>query len=382
LNSLYTLTEEEMMLKESVSKFANEVVKPKVAQMDETETLDPSILKALFDNGLMGIEVESEYGGSGSSFMSAILTIEELAKVDPSVSVVCDVQNTLVDTLFRKYGNKQLNEKYLPKLATNTVGCFCLSEAGSGSDAFALSTKAVKEGDNYIITGNKLWITNSKEAEIFLVFANAEPEKGYKGITCFVVEKDMGVQIAKKESKLGIRASSTCGLTFDGVKVPASNILGEYGKGYKYAIEILNEGRIGIAAQMLGLAQGVFDATLPYLFERKQFGEKIGNFQGMQHQYAQAATEIEAARLLTYNAARLRDEGQPFVHQAAMAKLYSSQIAQKVSSQCVDWMGGVGFTREYPIEKFYRDAKIGSIYEGTSNIQLTTIAKNLAKIYS
>jgi alkylation response protein AidB-like acyl-CoA dehydrogenase len=227
-----------------------------------------------------------------------------------------------------------------------------------------------------------MWITNSGEAEIFLVFANADPSKGYKGITCFVVEKSMGIQVGKKEDKLGIRASSTCSLTFEDVRVPASNILGEYGKGYKYAIEILNEGRIGIAAQMLGLAQGVFDQTLPYLFERKQFGEAIGNFQGMQHQYAQAATEIEAARLLTYNAARLKDEGRPFVHQAAMAKLYASQVAQKVSSQCVDWMGGVGFTREFPIEKFYRDSKIGSIYEGTSNIQLSTIAKNLTKVYS
>ncbi|KAJ9087354.1 hypothetical protein DSO57_1034154 [Entomophthora muscae] len=382
LNSLYTLSEEEQMLKTEVARFANDKVKPLVQEMDENETLDKGILKGLFDAGLMGIETPVEYGGSGGSFMSAILTVEELAKIDPSISVICDVQNTLVNTLFRKFGSKHLKEKYLARLATDTVGCFGLSEANSGSDAFALKTRAVKDGSHYIITGSKLWITNSGEADIFLVFANADPSAGYKGITCFVLDRDMGVQVSAKEKKLGIRCSSTCGLTFDGIMVPEENILGEYGKGYKYAIEILNEGRIGIAAQMVGLAQGVFDMTLPYLFERQQFGEKIGEFQGMQHQYAQAATEIEAARLLTYNAARLKDEGQPFLYQSTMAKLYASQIAQKVSSQCIDWMGGVGFTREYPIEKFYRDSKIGTIYEGTSNIQLSTIAKNLAKRYS
>ncbi|KXN70457.1 acyl-CoA dehydrogenase NM domain-like protein [Conidiobolus coronatus NRRL 28638] len=382
LNSLHTLTEEEFMIQDAVRKFANEQVKPLVASMDQSEILDKNILQSLFEQGYMGLETSPDHGGAGASFTAVILAIEELAKVDPSISVICDVQNTLVNTLFRKYASKEIQEKYLPQLAENKVGCFCLSEASSGSDAFALKTKATKDGDDYILNGTKMWITNSGEAEIFLVFANADPSKGYKGITCFVVEKSMGIQVGKKEDKLGIRASSTCSLTFEDVRVPASNILGEYGKGYKYAIEILNEGRIGIAAQMLGLAQGVFDQTLPYLFERKQFGEAIGNFQGMQHQYAQAATEIEAARLLTYNAARLKDEGKPFVHQAAMAKLYASQVAQKVSSQCVDWMGGVGFTREFPIEKFYRDSKIGSIYEGTSNIQLSTIAKNLAKVYS
>jgi len=304
-----------------------------------------------------------------------------LAKVDPSVSVACDVQNTLVNTLFRKYGSKQIKEKYLPQLAESKIGCFCLSEVSSGSDAFALKTRADDKGDHYLLNGSKAWITNSYEAEVFLVFANVDPAKGYRGITCFVAEKDWGVQIGKKEDKLGIRASSTCTLNFDNVRVPKENILGEVGKGYKYAIEILNEGRIGIAAQMVGLAQGVYDYTLPYLFERQQFGQPIGSFQGMQHQYAQVATQIEAARLLTYNAARLKETGKPFVKEAAMAKLYASQIAADAASKCVEWMGGVGFTREYPVEKFYRDVKIGAIYEGTSNIQLSTIAKLVAESY-
>ncbi|KAJ2362159.1 hypothetical protein IW150_007074, partial [Coemansia sp. RSA 2607] len=261
------------------------------------------------------------------------------------------------------------------------LGCFCLSEAASGSDAFALQTRATKDGDHYVINGSKMWITNSAEADIFLVFANVDPSKGYKGITCFVVERDMGVVIAKKEKKLGIRASSTCQLSFDDVRVPAANVLGEVGKGYKIAIEILNEGRIGIAAQMLGIAQGAFDVALPYLFQRKQFGQFIGDFQAMQHQYAQIAVDIEAARLLTYNAARLKEEGKPFIKEAAMAKLYASQVAERASSKAVEWMGGVGFTRDVPAEKFYRDCKIGAIYEGTSNIQLQTIAKILSKDY-
>ncbi|KAI9142796.1 acyl-CoA dehydrogenase/oxidase [Paraphysoderma sedebokerense] len=376
--SLYTLTDEEKMLQESVARFAQERIKPKVSQMDETETLDKDVLKELFEQGLMGIETPSDFGGAESSFTSAILAVEELAKVDPSVSVVCDVQNTLVNTLFRQYGTDAQKEKYLTALATDKVGCFGLSEAGSGSDAFALKTRAEKKGDYYVLNGSKLWITNSGEADIFLVFANVDPSKGYKGITCFIVEKDMGVQIAKKESKLGIRASSTCALNFDDVKVPASNVLGEVGKGYKYSIEILNEGRIGIAAQMIGLAQGAFDNAMEYMFQRKQFGQEIGTFQGMQHQYAQVATEIEAARLLTYNAARMKEQGKNFVKEAAMAKLYSSQVAEKAASKAIEWMGGVGFTRDYPAEKFYRDAKIGAIYEGTSNIQLQTIAKLLS----
>ncbi|KAI9034128.1 acyl-CoA dehydrogenase/oxidase [Hyaloraphidium curvatum] len=379
--SLYTFTEEETMLKEAVARFAKEVVGPKVAEMDEKELLDKEVLKGLFDNGLMAIEAEADYGGAQSSFTSAILVVEELAKVDPSVSVVCDVQNTLVGTLFNKLATPEQKQKYLTRLASNTVGCFCLSEAGSGSDAFALATRAEKHGDYYTLSGTKMWITNSYESDIFLVFANVDPSKGYKGITCFIVEKEMGVQVAKKESKLGIRASSTCSLTFDEIKVPASNVLGQVGQGYRYAIEILNEGRIGIAAQMIGLAQGVYDQTIPYLFQRKQFGKAIGEFQGMQFQYASVATEIEAARLLTYNAARLKEQGRPFVKEAAMAKLYSSQVAERAASKCVEWLGGIGFTRDFPAEKYYRDCKIGAIYEGTSNIQLQTIAKLVQQEY-
>ncbi|KAJ2788577.1 hypothetical protein H4R20_007348 [Coemansia guatemalensis] len=294
---------------------------------------------------------------------------------------MCDVHNTLVNTVFRSYGSEALKSKYLPQLSAEKVGSFCLSEAVSGSDAFALQTRAVRDGDHYVINGSKMWITNSGEADIFLVFATVDPSKGYKGITCFVVEKDMGVVIAKKEKKLGIRASSTCQLSFDDVRVPAENVLGEVGKGYKIAIEILNEGRVGIAAQMVGLAQGAFDSAMPYLFERKQFGTRIGDFQAMQHQYAQIAVEIEAARLLTYNAARMKEEGASFIKQAAMAKLYASQVAQRASTKAVEWMGGVGFTRDLPVEKFYRDCMIGAIYEGTSNIQLQTIAKLLTKDY-
>ncbi|KAI8053762.1 acyl-CoA dehydrogenase/oxidase [Syncephalis plumigaleata] len=371
ISSLYKLTDEETMLRETVARFSKEVVQPKVAAMDEAEKLDPQVLSGLFENGLMGIETPTDLDGSGCSFMSAILVIEELAKIDPSISVVCDVQNTLVNTLFRKYATKELQQKYLPRLATDKVGCFCLSEVGSGSDAFALQTRAEKQGDHYVISGSKMWITNSNEADIFLVFANVDPSKGYKGITCFVAERDWGVEIAKKESKLGIRASSTCVLNFDGVKVSTrENIIGSVGQGYKYAIEILNEGRIG-----------VFDVTMPYLFQRKQFSKHLGEFQGMQFQYAQVAMEIEAARLLTYNAARLKEEGKSFIKEAAMAKLYASQVADKTASRCVEWLGGVGFTRDFPAEKFYRDCKIGAIYEGTSNIQLQTIAKLLAAQY-
>ncbi|KAJ1730365.1 hypothetical protein LPJ61_003053 [Coemansia biformis] len=381
LPSLHTLSEEEEMMRDVVVRFARDVVQPKVLEMDETETMDPQVIRGLFDAGLMGIETPADLGGAEASFMSAIIAIEELAKVDPSVSVLCDVHNTLVNTVFRTFGSEALKAKYLPKLSASSLGCFCLSEAASGSDAFALQTRAVRDGDHYVLNGSKMWITNSNEADVFLVFATVDPSQGYKGITCFVVERDMGITIAKKEKKLGIRASSTCQLAFDDVRVPAENVLGDVGKGYKIAIEILNEGRIGIAAQMLGLAQGAFDNAMPYLFQRKQFGTRIGDFQGMQHQYAQIATEIEAARLLTYNAARLKEEGKPFIKQAAMAKLYASQVAERASSRAVEWMGGLGFTRELPLEKFYRDCKIGAIYEGTSNIQLQTIAKALAKEY-
>ncbi|KAL8289999.1 hypothetical protein RQP46_002938 [Phenoliferia psychrophenolica] len=372
------------MLRDAVRKFATEVVQPKVYAMDEAEQMDPSIIKGLFDQGLMAIETDPDHGGAGASFTSAILVIEELAKVDPSVSVLCDVHNTLVNTVLRKYASQAMKDKYLPQLSTSKLGSFCLSEASSGSDAFAMKTTATKsqDGSYYTLTGSKMWITNSAEAEIFLVFANADPSKGYKGITCFLVEKEMGVKIAKREKKLGIRASSTCTLDFDDIKVPSENVLGEVGKGYKYAIEILNEGRIGIAGQMVGLAQGAFNLSVPYTLQRKQFGTAVGLNQSMQMQFASIQTEIEAARLMTYNAARMKEEGRNFVQQAAMAKWYSSVIAQKASGSAIEWAGGVGFTRETGIEKFWRDSKIGAIYEGTSNIQLQTIAKFITKEHS
>ncbi|KAI0706936.1 acyl-CoA oxidase [Cerioporus squamosus] len=380
--SLDTFTEEEQMLRESVRRFAEDVVAPKVREMDESEMMDKSVIKGLFEQGLMGIETSADYGGAESSFTSAIIAIEELARVDPSVSVLCDVHNTLVATIVRKYGNKEQKEKWLPLLSESMLGSFCLSEPASGSDAFALQTRAVKDGNEWVINGTKMWITNSYEADFFLIFANIDPSKGYKGITCFIATKDMGIKIAKKEQKLGIRASSTCSLAFDDLRVPAENVIGGEGKGYKIAIEILNEGRIGIAGQMLGLAQGAFDKAVPYTFQRSQFGKPVGTFQGMQFQQAEAAIEIEAARLLTYNAARRKEEGLDFVREAAMAKYYASQVAQKVSGAAIEWCGGIGFTRETGIEKYWRDSKIGAIYEGTSNIQLQTIAKMIQKQYS
>lgn len=370
------------MLRESVQRFAVDVVGPKVREMDENESMDPSIIKSLFEQGLMGIETSPDHGGAGSSFISAIIAIEELAKIDPSVSVLCDVHNTLVNTVVRTYGTPEQKDKWLPLLAEKSLGSFCLSESASGSDAFALQTRARKEGNYYILNGSKMWITNSYEADFFLIFANVDPSKGYKGITCFIATKDMGIQIAKKEQKLGIRASSTCTLNFDDLKIPAENVLGGEGQGYKIAIEILNEGRIGIAAQMLGLAQGAFDKAVPYTYQRKQFGQPIGNFQGMQFQIAQAAVDLETARLLTYNAARKKEEGKHFTKDAAMAKYWTSQVAQRVSGSAIEWAGGVGFTRETGIEKYWRDSKIGAIYEGTSNIQLQTIAKFIQKEYS
>lgn len=370
------------MIRETVQRFANDVVKPKVREMDEKEMMDPAVIKGLFEQGLMGIETSADHGGSESSFTSAIIAIEELAKVDPSVSVLCDVHNTLVNTVLRKYATEEQKAEWLPQLAENKLGSFCLSEAASGSDAFALQTRATKDGKDYIVNGSKMWITNSYEAEVFLVFANVDPSQGYKGITCFLATKDMGIQIAKKEEKLGIRASSTCTLTFDDVRIPEANIIGGLGKGYKIAIEILNEGRIGIAAQMLGLAQGAFDLAVPYTYQRTQFGQPIGTFQGMAFQFAEAATQIETARLLTYNAARRKEEGKSFVQEAAMAKYWSSKVAQEVSGKAIEWMGGTGFTRESGAEKYWRDSKIGAIYEGTSNIQLLTISKFLQKQYS
>ncbi|CAL1700318.1 unnamed protein product [Somion occarium] len=382
LNSLDTFTDEEQMLRETVQKFAQDVIAPRVRDMDENEMMDPAVIKGLFEAGLMGIETSSELGGAEASFTSAIIAIEELAKVDPSVSVLCDVHNTLVNTVIRKYGSKEQQEQWLPKLSESSLGSFCLSESVSGSDAFALQTRAKKDGDHWIINGSKMWITNSYEAETFLIFANTDPSKGYRGITCFIATKDMGVQIAKKEQKLGIRASSTCSLNFDDLKIPAENVIGEVGKGYKIAIEILNEGRIGIAAQMIGLAQGAFDKAVPYTYQRTQFGQPVGTFQGMAFQIAQAAIDIETARLLTYNAARRKEEGKDFTREAAMAKYWSSVVAQKVSGSAIEWAGGVGFTRETGIEKYWRDSKIGAIYEGTSNIQLQTIAKFVQKQYS
>lgn len=381
---LYNFTEEEVMLQESVRKFAEEVVGPKVYAMDEAELMDPAVIQGMFDQGLMGIETPVEYDGAGMSFMSAILAVEELAKVDPSVSVCCDVHNTLVNSTIRLHANEDIKKRFLPRLATDTLGSFCLSEPVSGSDAFALQTTAKLDasGDFYTLNGSKMWITNSGEAGIFVVFANVDPSKGYKGITCFVLDKEMGVTIAKKEKKLGIKASSTCLLNFDDVKIPKENVIGEVGKGYKIAIDVLNEGRIGIAAQMIGLASGAFAKSVNYAYQRKQFGKPIGDFQGMGFQFAQVHTEIEAARLLTYNAARLKEAGKPFTKEAAMAKLYASQVAQKASGFAVEWAGGVGFTREVGLEKFWRDSMIGAIYEGTSNIQLETIAKFIKKEYS
>ncbi|KAG6873989.1 hypothetical protein C0995_007945 [Termitomyces sp. Mi166 len=382
VGSLRNFTDEENMLREAVRRFAVDVVEPRVREMDEKEHMDPSIIKGLFEQGLMGIETSEEHGGAGGSFTSAIIAIEELAKVDPSVSVLCDVHNTLVNTIFRVYGTEEQKSKWLPQLAESRLASFCLSEAGSGSDAFALQTRATRDGEDWIINGTKMWITNSYEAEIFLIFANIDPSKGYKGITCFIATKDMGIEIMKKEQKLGIRASSTCSLNFDNLRVPKENVIGGEGKGYKIAIEILNEGRIGIAAQMLGLAQGAFDKAVPYTYQRSQFGQPVGTFQGMQFQIASAAVELETARLLTYNAARLKEEGRPFTMEAAMAKYWTSQVAQKVSGSAIEWAGGLGYTRETGIEKFWRDSKIGAIYEGTSNIQLQTIAKFIQKEYS
>ncbi|OAA69544.1 acyl-CoA dehydrogenase [Cordyceps fumosorosea ARSEF 2679] len=378
------LSEVEAAMADAVSKFATEVVLPRAREMDEAEAMDPAVVEQLFEQGLMGIEIPEEYGGAGMNFTAAIIAIEELARADPSVSVMVDVHNTLCNTALMKWGSEALKKKYLPRLATNTVASFCLSEPVSGSDAFAMATRAVETADGYKITGSKMWITNSMEAGFFIVFANLDPSKGYKGITAFIVDKDTpGFSIAKKEKKLGIRASSTCVLNFDDVVVPKENLLGKAGEGYKYAIGILNEGRIGIAAQMTGLALGAFENAVKYVWnDRRQFGALVGEFQGMQHQIAQSYTEIAAARALVYNAARKKEAGEDFVRDAAMAKLYSSQVAGRVAGLAVEWMGGMGFVREGLAEKFWRDSKIGAIYEGTSNIQLNTIAKLLQKEYT
>ncbi|KAL1866453.1 hypothetical protein VTK73DRAFT_4687 [Phialemonium thermophilum] len=378
------LSEVEAAMADTVQKFANEVILPKVREMDEAEAMDPSVVEQLFEQGLMGVEIPEEYGGAGMNFTAAIVGIEELARVDPSVSVMVDVHNTLVNTAVLKWASPANKKKYLPRLATNTVGSFCLSEPVSGSDAFALATKATETENGFKLNGSKMWITNSMEADFFIVFANLDPSKGYKGITAFIVEKGTkGFSIAKKEKKLGIKASSTCVINLDDVEIPKENLLGERGQGYKYAISVLNEGRIGIAAQMTGLALGAWENAVKYVWnDRKQFGRLVGEFQGMQHQIAQSYTEISAARALVYNAARKKEAGQDFIVDAAMAKLYASQVAGRVSGLAIEWMGGMGFVREGLAEKYWRDSKIGAIYEGTSNIQLNTIAKLLQKEYT
>ncbi len=378
--ALTTLTDEERMFQEAVRDFAIAEVAPRIMEMDEAQKLDAGIVSQLFELGLMGIEIPERYGGTGANFFTSVLVVEELSRVDPSVGVLVDVQNTLVINAVLRWASDDLKGRYLPRLAVDSVGAYALSEAGSGSDAFALACRATQEDDDWVLQGQKLWITNGDDAEIFIVFATVDPGAGYRGITAFVGERDFeGFSVGKKEDKLGIRASSTTELVLEGVRVPPDNVLGEVGKGYKVAIETLNEGRIGIGAQMIGLAQGALDHTVRYVQEREQFGRPIGTFQGVQFQLAEMATEIEAARLLVYNAARLKDAGEPFLGQAAMAKLYSSEMAQRVASTCIDLFGGYGFTKEYPVEKLYRDAKIGTIYEGTSNMQRQTIAKMLMK---
>jgi alkylation response protein AidB-like acyl-CoA dehydrogenase len=375
---LTVLAEDELIFRDSVREFALAQVRPLVREMDEQAKIPRALVDKLFDLGVMAIEIPEAYGGAGASFFHAVLAVEELSRVDPSVGVLVDVQNTLVVNALMRFGNEDIKRRYLPKLAASTVGAYALSEAGSGSDAFALTTRAREDGDSYAMTGRKLWITNGNEADVFLVFATINPEAGYRGITAFVVERGFpGFTVGKKEDKLGIRASSTCELIFDDCRVPKANILGEAGKGYKSAIETLNEGRIGIGAQMIGLAAGALDHAIKYTKERKQFGKAIAEFQAVQHQLARAAVEVEAARLTVYNAARLRDAGRPFLTEAAICKIFSSEVAERVASLAVNLFGGNGFVKEYPVEKLYRDAKIGQIYEGTSNLQLQTIAKQI-----
>lgn len=373
---LSVLSEDENMFRASVREFAEGEIKPRREEMDERGELDPAVIRQCFELGLMGIETPEEYGGAGAGFFTAILAVEEISRVDASVGVFVDVQNTLVNNALIRYSSPELKKKYLTRLADQTVGAYALSEAGSGSDAFAMSTRAVDRGDHYLINGRKLWITNGREAEIFIVFANANPEAGYRGITAFVVEKNFaGFSVGKKENKLGIRASSTAEIILEDCHVPKENVLGELGKGYKVSIETLNEGRIGIGAQMIGIAQGALEAALAYTAERSQFGKQLNQFQGVQFQLAEMAVELEAARLMVYNAARLKDAGRPFVKEAAMAKLFSSRAAEHIASKAIELFGGYGYVKDYPVEKFWRDSKIGAIYEGTSNMQLQTIAK-------
>jgi alkylation response protein AidB-like acyl-CoA dehydrogenase len=378
LPPLTKLNHDEELFRDSVYEFADGEIRPLVHDMDEQAKIPRELIDKLFDLGVMAIEIPETYGGTGASFFHSVLAVESISRVDPSVGVLVDVQNTLVVNALNRWGNEETKRRYLTKLAGGTVGAYALSEAGSGSDAFALTTRAAEKGDEWILNGRKLWITNGNEADVFIVFATINPDAGYRGITAFLVDRDMpGFTVGKKEDKLGIRASSTCELIIEDCRVPRGNVLGEVGKGYKVAIETLNEGRIGIGAQMIGLAQGALDHTIKYVKERKQFGKAIADFQGVQFQIARAATELEAARLLVYNSARLRDAGQPFLKEAAMCKVFSSEVAESVASLAVNLYGGYGFVKDYPVEKLFRDAKIGQIYEGTSNLQLQTIAKQI-----
>ena len=373
---LVALTEDEQLFRDNIRQFAEESIRPKVREMDEKAVFDHALIDQFFQLGIMGIEVPEQFGGAGGKFFESILAVEEISKVDPSAGVIVDVQNTLVNNALLRWGNDEQKRRFLPQMASNTVGAYALSEAGSGSDAFAMQTRAQQKGSEYILNGRKLWITNGKEAGLFVLFATLDPSAGYKGITAFLVEKGFsGFSVGKKEDKLGIRASSTCELILEDCRVPRENVLGETGKGYKIAIETLNEGRIGIGAQMLGLARGAWEHAARYTQERKQFGKSISEFQGIQFQIAQMATEIEAVRMMVYNAARMKDAGMNFVKEAAMTKLFASQVAERVASLAVEIYGGYGFTKDYPVEKYFRDAKIGKIYEGTSNMQLQTIAK-------
>jgi alkylation response protein AidB-like acyl-CoA dehydrogenase len=378
--ALTILSEEEEFFRDAVNGFAEDEVKPRVMEMEKASKISPELIPKYFELGLMGIEVPEEYGGAGGSLFMVTLAVEAISKVDASAAIVCDVQNTLVNYPITRYGSDAQKSKYLPMLTSDTVGAYALSESGSGSDAFGMRARAEKKGDRWILNGEKLWITNGAEAGVFVIFANADPAAGYKGITAFIVERDFpGFTVGKKEDKLGIRASSTTELLLNDCEVPEENVLGPVGQGYKVAIETLNEGRIGIGAQMIGVAQGALTAAISYLSERKQFGKALSEFQGIQFQVAQAATELEAARLMVYNASRLKDAGRDIAREGAMAKLLSSQVCERVTSLCVELFGGYGYTKDYPVEKFYRDAKIGAIYEGTSNMQLQTIAKAVLK---
>lgn len=399
-----SFTEDELMTQQAVRTWANEVLRPKVRTMDDNSQMCPSIIQDLFRQGFMGLEIQEEHGGSELSFTAACLAVEELARVDPSVAIIVDIHNTLVNNAIRFWGSPDLQERWLPKLASSSLSSFCLSESESGSDAFSMKTTATKskDGSYYTLNGSKLWISNAREANVLLVFANVDSSAGYKGITAFLVDvndyNNIGschngdnenpnndnngtITIGQPEKKLGLKASSTCAIHFDNLKIPANSILGEVGLGYKYCIEILNEGRIGIAAQQLGIAKGCMDIAMPYMLERQQFGTRIAEFQGMEHQYAQIATEIHAVEVMTYNACRLKEHKLPFVKEASMVKLYSSQVAERTASKTIEWLGGIGFTRDLLAEKFFRDCKVGSIYEGTSNIQLQTIAKILRTEY-